>query len=61
VKHYFSVDAIFMVKLDQTTGALSIDEAFHDAGGKPGFDMADRAWPHGWTGSGVPHRVVFSR
>lgn len=50
-----------MVKLDRTTGALSTDEAFHDAGGPPGFDMADRAWPHGWTGSEVPHGVVFSR
>jgi hypothetical protein len=52
---------IFMVKLDQATGALSIDEAFHDATGKPGFDMSNREWPHGWKGSGLPHGVVFSR
>ena len=52
---------IFMVKLDQATGALSIDEAFHDANGKPGFDMMNREWPHGWKGSGLPHGVVFSR
>ena len=52
---------IFMVKLDQATGVLSIDEAFHDANGKPGFDMANREWPHGWKGSGLPHGVVFSR
>jgi hypothetical protein len=52
---------IFLVKLDQTTGALSIDTAFHDASGKPGFDLADRSWPHGWTGTGMPHGVVFSR
>ena len=50
-----------MVKLDQATGALSIDTAFHDDNGKPGFDMANREWPHGWKGSGVPHGVVFSR
>lgn len=52
---------IFMVKLDQATGALSIDEAFHDDKGKPGFDMMNREWPHGWKGSGLPHGVVFSR
>lgn len=52
---------IFMVKLDQATGALSIDEAFHDDNGKPGFDMTNREWPHGWKGSGLPHGVVFSR
>jgi len=39
----------------------SLDSAFHDAQGKPGFDLADREWPHGWKGSGVPHGVVFSR
>src|SRR6202451_988132 len=52
---------IYLLKLDQETGALSLDERFHDAGGKPGFDMADRNWPHGWKGSGLPHGVVFSR
>jgi hypothetical protein len=52
---------IYLLKLDQATGALSLDEAFHDANGKPGFDMADRDWPHGWKGSGLPHGVVFSR
>jgi 56kDa selenium binding protein (SBP56) len=52
---------IYLLKLDQATGALSLDQAFHDANGKPGFDMADRDWPHGWKGSGLPHGVVFSR
>jgi hypothetical protein len=23
--------------------------------------FADREWPHGWKGSGLPHGVVFSR
>jgi hypothetical protein len=27
----------------------------------PGFDMANGEWPHGWTGTGKPHGVVFSR
>src|SRR6516162_2726800 len=49
---------LFLVKLDQATGVLSMDAAFHDADGKPGFNFADREWPHGWKGSGLPHGVV---
>jgi hypothetical protein len=52
---------LFLLKFDQSTGTLTMDEAFHDADGKPGFNFADRSWPHGWTGSGKPHGVVFSR
>jgi hypothetical protein len=52
---------LYLLKLDQTSGALSIDEAFHDTDGKPGFNFADRDWPHNWKGTGHPHGVVFSR
>ena len=52
---------LYLLKFDQSSGALSMDEAFHDADGKPGFNLADRAWPHGWKGTGQPHGVVFSR
>ena len=52
---------LFLLKLDQSTGALTMDESFHDADGKPGFNFADRDWPHGWKGTGKPHGVVFSR
>ena len=52
---------LYLLKLDQATGALTIDDAFHDADGKAGFNFADRDWPHGWKGSGKPHGVVFSR
>ena len=52
---------IYLLKFDQATGAVSIDASFHDADGKAGFDLADRDWPHGWKGSGMPHGVVFSR
>lgn len=52
---------LFLLKLDQTSGALTLDENFHDAKGNVGFDFADREWPHGWKGSGKPHGVVFSR
>ena len=56
-----SESRLFMLKLDQATGALSMDNAFHDAEGKAGFNFADRDWPHGWKGSGRPHGAVFSR
>jgi hypothetical protein len=52
---------LFLVKLDQATGALTMDDTFHDVDGQPGFNFADREWPHGWKGSGLPHGVVFSR
>jgi hypothetical protein len=52
---------LFLVKLDQATGALTVDDSFHDADGKPGFNFADREWPHGWKRSGLPHGAVFSR
>ncbi len=52
---------LFLLKLDQSTGALTMDETFHDSDGKPGFNFADRDWPHGWKGTGKPHGAVFSR
>lgn len=55
-----SENRIFLVKLS-SSGVLSVDEAFHDEAGKPGFDMANRQWRHGWKGTGKPHGVVFSR
>ena len=51
----------YVLKLDETTGKLSIDEGFRDADGQVGFSFAKRAWPHGWTGEGRPHGAVFSR
>ena len=52
---------LFLLKFDQETGALSMDIAFHDADGKPGFNFDNREWPHGWKGSAIPHGAVFSR
>jgi len=52
---------LYLLKLDQATGVLTMDDAFHDADGKSGFNFANRDWPHGWKGSGLPHGVVFSR
>ena len=54
-------DRTYLLKLDQTTGALSIDTAFRGEDGEVGFSFASRKWPHGWTGAGKPHGAVFSR
>jgi hypothetical protein len=50
-----------MLKFDPATGAVAMDGAFHDQEGRPGFDLTNRAWPHGWTGTAQAHGVVFSR
>jgi len=52
---------LFLVKMDPATGALSMDNTFHDAAGNAGFSFEEQEWPHGWKGKGSPHGVVFSR
>jgi hypothetical protein len=47
-----------MLKFDEATGTLSLDEAFGSGGGIQ-FDRAD--WPHGRAGKAIVHGVVFSR
>ncbi len=54
-------ERLYLMKLDLATGALTLDDSFRDTDGKIGFNFADREWPHGWKGSGLPHGVVFSR
>ncbi len=54
-------DRLYLLKLDQATGALSFDDAFRGTDGKTGFSFADREWPQGWKGTGAPHGAVFSR
>jgi hypothetical protein len=54
-------ERLFLLKLDSATGALALDDSFRDTDGKVGFSFANRDWPHGWSGSGLPHGVVFSR
>jgi len=54
-------DRTYLLKLDPVTGVLSIDTAFRDSDGLPGFSFAERAWPHGWKGVGYPHGAVFTR
>jgi hypothetical protein len=54
-------DRMYLLKLDEATGTLTIDNRFRDADGHPGFSFARRRWPHGWTGESQPHGAVFSR
>jgi hypothetical protein len=56
-----SGDRLYLLKLDDATGALTIDDTFRDTDGKVGFSFAQRTWPQGWTGEGKPHGAVFSR
>ncbi len=57
----YGENRLFMLKFDPATGAVAMDGAFHDQEGRPGFDLTNRAWPHGWTGTAQAHGVVFSR
>ena len=52
---------LFLLKLDQATGAITVDDSFRDTDGKPGFNFGDREWPQGWKGTGAPHGAVFTR
>lgn len=54
-------DRLYLLKLDPATGALSVDDAFRDQDGRTGFSFAERAWPHGWKGAGIPHGAVAAR
>jgi hypothetical protein len=56
-----SGDRMYLLKLDEATGALSVDTAFRGSDGLPGFRFVKQTWPHGWTGEGKPHGAVFSR
>jgi hypothetical protein len=57
----YGENRLFMLTFDPETGAVAMDGAFHDQQGRPGFDLSNRRWPHGWTGTAQAHGVVFSR
>ena len=53
---------LFIIDFDPANGRLSFDERFRDEGSsRPGLRLTGRAWPHGFTGTPVPHGTVFSR
>ena len=51
---------IWMLQVDRATGQLTLDRDFRDAGSsRPGVTFDRAMWPHGATGSAVPHGTVF--
>lgn len=54
-------ERMYVLRLDEKTGTLSIDQSFRDTDGQPGFSFNERDWPHGWRGAARPHGAVFSR
>ena len=53
---------LFVIDFDPATGKLAIDSLFKDPGSaRPGIAMTGRTWPHGFTGTVMPHGTVFSR
>jgi len=51
---------MWMLTIDRSTGQLTLDTAFRDAGwDRPGITFDRRSWPHGETGAAVPHGSVF--
>ena len=57
-----SGNRLYVVDLDPATGGLTLDERFRDTGAtRAGVSFTQRKWPHGFTGTAVPHGTVFSR
>ena len=53
---------LYIINFDPKTGTLALDEQFKDSGAtRAGVTMAGKTWPHGFTGTAVPHGTVFSR
>jgi hypothetical protein len=53
---------LFVIELDRVTGRLSVDQRFRDPGSdRPGVALTGKTWPHGFSGTAVPHGTVFSR
>lgn len=53
---------ILMLDLEQGAGRMSVDSAFTMPNAtRPGISFNRADWPHGSTGPGDPHGVVFSR
>ena len=53
---------MWMLNVNRATGELTLDRAFRDAGSdRPGIAFDRASWPHGATGTGVPHGTVFGQ
>jgi hypothetical protein len=59
---YGASNRLYVLNFDPSSGRLSLDERFRDAGStSPGVNMSGRTWPHGFAGTALPHGTVFSR
>jgi len=53
---------MWMLNVNRATGELALDRAFRDADSdRPGIAFDRAAWPHGATGTAVPHGTVFGQ
>ena len=53
---------LFVIDFEPASGTLVLDGLFRDAGSsRPGVNMSGKTWPHGFTGTALPHGTVFSR
>lgn len=53
---------VLMLRFDDRTGRLSIDETFRAKGSEgPGLSFDRAGWPHGSTGKALVHGSVFSK
>jgi len=51
---------MWMLTFDAAMGTLTLDRGFRDAeSDRPGVAFDRALWPHGTTGTGVPHGTVF--
>jgi hypothetical protein len=59
--HSGTGNRLFVLDFDPAGGRLSLDERFRDPGStRAGISLARRNWPHGFTGTAMPHGTVFS-
>ena len=57
-----SGNRLFVIDFDPANGQLSVDERFRDSdSAEPGIRLSAKTWPHGFTGTAIPHGTVFSR
>jgi hypothetical protein len=59
---YGKSNRLYVIDFDPATGSVSLDTRFRDpADGRPGLNLNDAQWPHGFRGKAQPHGTVFSR
>ena len=56
------MNRVNIANFDPSTGRLTLDEKFRDAGASAaGVRMDNKTWPHGGSAAGIPHGAVFNR